>query len=330
METPHFLLNQEKLKQNYFEFDNLCKKHLKDYKIAYSVKTNSDKNIVKILSELGSGFDISSEKEMELISKKSFAVFNGCCKKQHELNMAIKNNFIINVDSISEMHKISKRKIGIRISLGKSKFGFEKEKIKQTIDFANSKNLKVNCLHFHFGTNLTLKKFEENLKQVPNLIKDLELDYLDLGGGFPDEFQLKNMGIKLENYFELIEKYLENFKGIFILEPGRNLVSDAFELITKVCVIKQKDDKNYAVLDAGINILQKITLSNFQFELIEKRGKSSKEFILAGPLLFSNDTLGKIRGDIKEGDLIRIKNVGAYCYNLAWEISYDKPKVYIK
>ena len=35
-------------------------------------------------------------------------------------------------------------------------------------------------------------------------------------------------------------------------------------------------------------------------------------------------------GKLEEGDLIKVENIGAYCYNLAWEITYKKPKIYIK
>ena len=73
------------------------------------------------------------------------------------------------------------------------------------------------------------------------------------------------MNIKLENYFEKIKINFKEFKGIYIFEPGRNLVSDAYTLITKVISIKEKDNKNFAILDAGINILSKITLANYKF-----------------------------------------------------------------
>ena len=61
-----------------------------------------------------------------------------------------------------------------------------------------------------------------------------------------------------------------------------------------------------------------------------KKNKKKEEYTLAGPLLFNNDLLGRYFGNLKEGDLIKIENVGAYCYNLAWEISYSKPKVLIE
>lgn len=80
-----------------------------------------------------------------------------------------------------------------------------------------------------------------------------------------------------------------------------------------------------------INLLPRITLSQYKFSKLNPDNNSNKkEFWLAGPLLFSNDILGKFQGNLQEGDIIKVENVGAYCYNLAWEISYSKPKVILR
>ncbi|MEM4270964.1 MAG: alanine racemase [Candidatus Pacearchaeota archaeon] len=251
----------------------------------------------------------------------------------------MKNNFLINIDSKSELDKISKIlkgkpfKVGIRITTKDSKFGIQADKINEIINYAKSKNLKVICLHFHQGTQIGINYYEENLQKFSDLIRNLNipLEYIDLGGGFPDKPRLKDLGLKLENYFEVIKKYFYDFDKTIILEPGRALVSDCFELLTCVKVIKENFGKNYAILDAGINLLPKITLSKYKFTKLQdgecKEVEKKKEYILAGPLLFSNDILGKFYGILKEGDIIKVENVGAYCYNLAWEISYKKPKI---
>jgi diaminopimelate decarboxylase len=348
METPYFIFKPKVLEKNYKEFERLAKEYLKNYVIAYSVKTNTSLQVIDVLSKLNSNFEVASLKEINLTPDKS-KIFNGSCKTEQELKLAIKNKFLINVDSESEIDKIAKIlgnkpfNIGLRISLDDSKFGFSEKQVKDVIKYAKSKNLSVISIHFHVGTQQTLTKFTSNLKDSAKVIKEIKktvkLKYIDIGGGFPDKVQLKNINAKIEDYFKKIKKYLEEFNAIIILEPGRNLVADAFELISKVHVIKEKNDKKYAILDAGINLLPRITLSTYNFSRIRRENNTKKlpvsnikkqEYILAGPLLFSNDTLGKIKENLQEGDLIKIENVGAYCYNLAWEISYDKPKIYIE
>jgi diaminopimelate decarboxylase len=339
MDTPYFIFKPEILKENYKEFEDRCKKYFNKFKISYSIKTNSFKEVLKTLSDKNSGFEVASLKEIKEIPKK-FTIFNGPCKTEQELKIAIKNKFLINVDSKSEINKINqilKNKpfnIGLRISLKESKFGFNEKQIKSIIKYAKSKNLNIICLHFHQGTQLNLKKYKENLKKTAKIIAKLNFrpEYIDIGGGFPDKLQLKNLNLKLEDYFYQIKKYLEKFNSTIILEPGRNLVADSMELITKIHIIKENFGKNYAILDAGINLLPRITLAPYKFSKLKKDDEDKrikKEYILAGPLLFSNDILRRFIGNLNQGDLIKVENIGAYCYNLAWTISYKKPKIII-
>jgi diaminopimelate decarboxylase len=351
MKTPYFEYKPEILEKNYQEFEALAKKYLKKFVIAYSVKTNTTKQVISTLNKLGSNFEVASLKEIKLTPDKH-KIFNGPAKTMQELKTAIKNKFLINVDSESEIDKIAEitnnqpYHIGIRISLNDSKFGFSEKQLERTIKYAQAENLKIICLQIHAGTQQTIQNFSLNLKKSAKIIRKLQkenkldLKYIDVGGGFPDKFQLKSLGTTLEEYFKEIKNNFQEFNTTMILEPGRNLVADAFELITKVNVIKQKANKNYAILDAGINLLPRITLSSYKFSKIPQPKTNHKplptenlkkqEYILAGPLLFTNDTMGKIQENLQEGDLIKIENVGAYCQNLAWTISYDKPVIYIE
>jgi diaminopimelate decarboxylase len=346
MKTPYFKFNREILKKNYREFEALCETNLKDFKIAYSVKTNSDPLVIETLEELGANFEVASMKEINLVAGK-YRVFNGPCKTKEELKVAIKNKFLINVDSVSEVEKISEIlngkefNIGIRASLKESKFGVGIEELKPVIQYANSKNLNIISIHFHQGTQSTLTSYKESMQKFSKLIKENakilpNLKFIDVGGGFPDKIQLKNLNVKLDDYLITIKENLSQFNMPIILEPGRNLVSNAFKLITRVNGIKEQKDKKYAIIDAGINILPKITMAAYQFKKIKPELKNKElpateskkqEYILAGPLLFASDTLGKISENLSEGDLIEVENVGAYCYNLAWTISYDKPGI---
>ncbi len=334
----------KQLKKNFQELENLSKKYLNKYIIAYSVKTNNHKQVIEDLHSWGSNFEVASLKEIELTPIKA-KVFNGACKTEEELSIAIKQKHLINVDSISEIEKISKlvkgkkHNIGLRMSFDDSKFGFNSNEIEDIVQFCSHKNLSVIGIHSHSGTQLGISMFEENIKKIAQIInslrKKISLKYIDIGGGFPDKNQLSYNHRTIEDYFKIIKNYLGQYSTTIILEPGRYCVSDAFDLITKVQVIKKKNRKVFAILDAGINILSKITLSRFTFELLNNQSnnisnKGKTEYILSGPLLFGNDTLGKYFGNLKEGDLLKVSNVGAYCYNLAWEISYDKPKIIIE
>lgn len=340
METPYFLLESKTLIQNCKDFEFLCKEYFKSFKICYSVKTNSLPQVLEVLNKESCGFEIASQNELNLIKIfSSFKIFNSPCKTQKEMEEAKIQKCLINADSLSELNNLANlgiKEIGIRTAFQDSKFGIESTKIKEAIKYAEKSGIKVICLSSHPGTQENIKSYETYLQNwkiflEKNKFKDIQ--YLDIGGGFPDKIQLKNISLTLEDYFKLIKKYLGEFleDKTIILEPGRALVSDSMSLITKVYCIKENFGKKYAILDAGINFLPKITLSSYKFsKLNETKSKDKTEYLLAGPLLFSNDTLGKFQGSLKEGDLIKVENVGAYCYNLSWTISYDKPGIEVR
>lgn len=355
MNTPCLKFHEEKLLNNYHNFHKICKTNFNDkFKICFSTKTNSNKKTIKALEKVNSGFEVASLRELKMTSKKYFRVMNGPAKTFEELEYALKNNVLIFIDSFSELNKLiklSKSKFnpkehffGIRVGLENSKFGFSKNQLKDVFKIAKENEINIEALQLHQGT---LNKFSEFKKNLAEEYKTIEpylktIKFLDFGGGFPDNFQLKNLNLTLEDYIKEIKKTFFDFKGVFIFEPGRNLVSDAYTLITKVITIKEKNDETYAILDAGINILSKITLANFKFnkmpsttlkkEMSDLKHKildknETKTYTLSGPLLFNNDILGKWQGKLVEGDFLEVENVGAYCENLSWEIIYERVKV---
>lgn len=344
--TPYFVFDKQKLTENYLSFKNTCEKYFPRFKIAYSIKTNSFDSLLKELAKQKTGFECASLDEIKKAiksNKRGFKVFNGPSKTEEELRIAVKNDFLINIDSKSEIDKIISLmggkpiNIGIRIvyNVQDSKFGFEEKKVKDIINYCERNNLNITCVQFHQGTQINIENFENGIKKFAKTLEQLgkKIDFIDIGGGFPDKFRLRTLGLKLDDYFEIIRKNLQKFNATIILEPGRALVCDVFELMTKVIVIKENFGIKHAILNAGTNFLPRMAGAFYMFEQCnsgKNENKKKEEYILTGPLLFANDSFGKFHGHLKEGDIIKVKNVGAYCYNLAWEISYKKPKIISK
>jgi len=340
IKTPVFVFDKDKLIENYCSFKQLCEKYLDKFKICYSVKTNSLPEVLKTLNGEKCGFEIASLDELNLVRslkpKSFFGIFNGSCKTEAELKLALKNDFLINIDNFTEIEKISAIKrneeIGIRVAFEEGKLGIDESKILEAFKKATQFSLKPVALSCHAGTQATLLHFRKMISKLSAVMENLlrkgfALKYLDIGGGFPDKIQLKSLSLTLDDYFWEISK-LKKFNCIIILEPGRVLVSDSMSLLTKVHYTKENFGKKYAICDAGINLLPKITMSRYFIKKLSKEIEGKKEhYLLAGPLLFKNDIFGEYIGQLKEGDILKIENVGAYCYNLAWEISYKKPKV---
>lgn len=353
MKTPYLKFHPKKLIENYQKFEQTCEKQFKNnFEICFSTKTNTNPETIKTLYRERCGFEIASLREIKLTPKNTFRVMNGPAKTIEEIKTAIKEDILIFIDSFSELEKIIQLKnknkkikyhfFGIRLDTTDSKFGFSKIQLKEALKKAEKNEINIQAIQLHQGTLNKFSEFKKILKEQKKIINPYlkKIKYLDFGGGFPDNFQLKNLSTNLEKYIKEIKETFKEFKGIFIFEPGRILVSDAYTLITQVKTIKEKNKTNYAVLDTGINILSKITLANFKFNklnpkntLIESKtikseinNNPAKTYTLAGPLLFKNDIIGKWHGKLNEGDYFEIENVGAYCENLSWEIIYARPR----
>ncbi|MFH1752206.1 MAG: hypothetical protein ABH821_04695 [archaeon] len=340
-ETPVMLLDKAKIKENYEYFKKELSKVFPKNKVLYSVKTNSLDGAVKSLSGKD-GFEVASKKELKLVgkTKNEMIVFNGPGKTMEELMLGVKGGAIIIVDNESELEKIlslkvKPKEIGLRLNIvEKNKFGLSTEQAIKALQKAMESKVKVSLIHAHLGTQKSLKEFEDYLKNVKEKLGKLKkfnygFKLVDLGGGFPGRIELKERNIKLSDYFNLMKKVLgqELNEKTIVLETGRFIVSDAMQLLTKVVCLKELNDKNYAVLDAGINYLPKITLNQYKFKVVKERIGKKKVYRLAGPLLFGNDELSSINALLREGDLIQVENCGAYCTEMFWNLSYGKIKV---
>ena len=113
--TPFYLYSYKKIKNNFETFSAYFKKT--NPLICFSVKSNSNVNLISELGKLGSGADVVSEGELLKALKANIKprkiVFSGVGKTEGELKLAIKKKLLlINIESESEarlINKISKK-----------------------------------------------------------------------------------------------------------------------------------------------------------------------------------------------------------------------------
>lgn len=333
--TPVFLLDATRAAAN----TRRLRQALPGAVIYYSVKTNPRPAILAAVAAEGAGFDFSTLDELRAVQAASPTaplVFNGPCKTREELKAALEAHALVNADSLFELNDITElqpgAKIGLRVSLAASKFGFEPTKIGEAFGQAEKLGLKPVALHSHPGTqqkNLVkygewLKKYAETAKKIN---ESFPLREVNCGGGIPDQLTLTQNNLSVEDYANTVKNAFAGIETRLALEPGRFVCADSMKLLAKVVRIKEAWGKNYAACDAGINYLAAITLAQYKITQVVARQGVKKRFTVAGPLLFGNDVLGEIHADLREGDLLLVENVGAYCTQLAWNIGYGQPKV---
>ena len=156
------------------------------------------------------------------------------------------------------------------------------------------------------------------------LIKELKLNlkYVDLGGGFGINYSDSEKPINLNNYAKLVNNFATKLKCKIIFEPGRSIIGNTGLLVSKVQFIKKGLNKNFIILDAGMNDFMRPALYDAFHKIIPITKNSSKmkntiEFV--GPICESTCKFGVYRKYQKliENDFVAITNVGAYGSSLS-------------
>ena len=349
--TPFYIYSENQIITNFLKFKNTFKKT--NPLICFAAKSNSNLNILRVLGKLGAGADVVSGGELLKALKAGIKakkiVFSGVGKTEEELKIAInKNILLINCESESEAKLVNnlakklrkKVSIGFRlnpnvdakthknISTGKAenKFGLSIKSFKIFLKTINSlKNIKLDALSVHIGSQiLNDAPFRKTLSVMSELIKELRLNlnYVDLGGGFGINYTNKERPINLNKYSKLVESFSKKLNCKIIFEPGRSIIGNTGLLISKVQFIKKGANKNFIILDAGMNDFMRPALYDAFHQIIPVSKNSTKskgkiEFV--GPICESTCKFGIYKNyqKINENDFIAITNVGAYGSSLS-------------
>ena len=349
--TPAYCYSYSKLEENINNF----KENFKSFSplICFSVKSNTNLNIIKEIKKFGLGADVVSKGELMLALKAgvnpSKIVFSGVGKTSEEISFAIeKKILLINAESkseIKEINKIAKRKkkivqVGIRlnpntdaktlkqISTGKSenKFGVNSKKFYELIKYCeNSKNISLQCLSVHIGSQiLDHKPYERMLKAVSNIINKTKykFKFVDLGGGMGISYSDKIKKLNYKKYNSAIRNFLKKHDTKIIFEPGRSIIGNTGTLISKIIYIKDGGAKKFVILDAAMNDLMRPALYGAVHKILpvnKSKNVSKNTYEFVGPICESTDkfvTLKKFQ-KLKEKDFIAICDVGAYGMSLS-------------
>ena len=84
-------------------------------------------------------------------------------------------------------------------------------------------------------------------------LSQINFDYIDLGGGFGIQYKSKDKKIDIKNYSALVQKFQKDTNCKIIFEPGRYIVGNTGSLVSKIVFIKKNGNKNFVILDAGMN-----------------------------------------------------------------------------
>jgi len=349
--TPIYCYSLKKIKDNIKNF----KKNFRNVNplICFAVKANPNSVLLREIGKLGIGADVVSIGELMMALKSGIKpnkiVFSGVGKTDIELKYAIKKKILlINAESRSEVltiEKIAKKEkkivnIGLRlnpnidpktlsqISTGKkeNKFGISKKEFFHLFTYIKkSKNLKLNCLSVHIGSQiLSNKPYEKTLNVLDGIFKKMNygFDYIDLGGGMGIDYDNTNRKLDLKKYSKIVQKFKKKNNSKIIFEPGRSIIGNSAILISKIIYIKEGYKKDFIILDAAMNDLMRPALYNAKHRIVPlslNNKKSRKIYEFVGPVCESTDKFLTIKRfqKLNEKEFVAICDVGAYGMSLS-------------
>ena len=352
--TPCFVYSESSISRNFNEIRDVFNTDKK--KVYYSVKANSNLTILKLLKDLGSGFDIVSMGELERVMKIGVdpknIVYSGVGKSEEDIRKSIELGiYCLNVESFAELERIQKiaeklkvdAPVAIRVNpnidpgsheyistgLESTKFGINLTNMMEAFIYADKqKYIKLIGIDYHIGSQIeTLEPFIKAINSVAEILKKLEdkninLELIDMGGGLGIDYDgskvpsMKEFGTAINNSIK--DNNLEKYQ--IIIELGRSIVGKAGYLITKVEYIKEDSKKNYVIVDAGMDNLIRPALYNAWHNIICTGIHNEKEILcdVVGPVCECADFLGKDRMlSVKQGDVLVICSCGAYASSMS-------------
>jgi len=319
----------------------------------YSMKANSNLSILAIMAKRGWGVDIVSGGELFRALKAGInpqkIVYAGVGKTPKELKEVIDAGILlINVESIEELEAIEKQgkqkkkevSVALRINpevepathhhiaTGRkgTKFGLSFAQAKETLfNLKNSKNIKIEGLHMHIGSQIiSLKPYEEAVRKMVGFVEELKkenisIEWLNIGGGMGIIYKEETPPTP-NQLAKTILPLIEKTGCKLIIEPGRFIVGNAGILVTKVLYVKKREDKNFIIVDAGMDNLIRVVLYEAYHEILPEEQKEGTIVAdVVGPVCESTDFFAKDRELplFKQGDYLIIMSTGAYGFSMS-------------
>ncbi|WP_341653324.1 diaminopimelate decarboxylase [Blattabacterium cuenoti] len=347
--TPLYVYDSYKIKKQYIKMKKAFS-GIKNLIINYACKANTNLNILKLLQKLGSGLDTVSIQEVELGLKAGFhpkkIIFTPNCVSIQEIKEAVDFGVRINLDNLSILEQFGEYypdyAIGIRInphimaggnskiSVGHidSKFGISYYQIPHMKRILKNTGLKIEGFHMHTGSDISeIKDFLAGAKVLFQTAIDFpNLDYIDFGSGFKVPYKKDDIKTDLNSLSYSITKEFEIFcknygsQITLIFEPGKFIVSESGYFLVSVNVIKHTTSTVFAGVDSGFNhFLRPMFYDAYHcIENISNPNGRFRFYTVVG-YICESDTFGfnrKVK-EIREGDILCIKNAGAYCFSMS-------------
>ena len=342
--TPAFILDHDKIRNNYKEF----KEALPRIQAYYAVKANSNPEIVKTLYKMGASFDVASLPEFMIVYENikglpqkerqdwiwDKIIYANTIKQEETLQKLDQYKPLVTYDNMDELYKIKKHcphaglvlrirvpNTGSMVELS-SKFGAHPGEAVDIILESFKIGLVVEGISFHVGSQCNnFENYMQALQLSSSILKEAEsrghkINILDIGGGFPVKYNnkvkaFKTLARKLNTEIDrLFPKTME-----ILAEPGRFMVANSATLVTKIIGKAVRDGKICYYLDDGVyHTFSGIVFDHCTYPLKAFKDGEKQVCSVFGPTCDAFDTISVAEElpDLDIGDYLYAENIGAY------------------
>jgi len=336
-EDAFFITDLGRAVSQYDQWSELCP----SVEPFYAVKCNNDPTLLQTLALLGTGFDCASRAEIETIlalgvSAERIIFANPCKMKSHIEFAKEKGVAMMTLDDEHEMEKIQKiypdAKLVLRIlppptkaqcNLG-CKYGVLPERAPALLRKAKDMGMNLMGVSFHVGSGcLEAEAFSKAISAASTVFQEAErlglnLEMLDIGGGFPGHEQGDISFAQISRYINSsLEEFFPNRQNLRVIaEPGRYFASAAYTLATNII---GKRDYMYYINDGVYGSFNCLLYDHAEvdIETLDDHHKCSKDLYPSsvwGPTCDGLDCVLETveLPDLDIGDWVFFSNMGAY------------------
>lgn len=341
-ETPFLVVLLDMIKAKFEEF----RSSFPYAKIYYAVKANPGVEVLTLLRDLGSNFDIASVYELDKlltlgVSPDRISYGNTIKKARHVREAYEKGVRLFVTDSEADIKNLAKEAPGSKIFFRvlmealtadwplSRKFGCQPRMVTELVSQAADAGLDPFGISFHVGSQQReISAWDAAIAKANYLFEWMEEEHIHLkamnmGGGFPADYLSKTNPLSM--YAEEIARYIGLHFGDDVpeiyLEPGRGLVGEAGVLVSEVVLISKKsktDLKRWVYTDVGkFNGLIETMEESIKYPVYTEKNGETGDVILAGPTCDSQDIMYEdfkyqLPLGLEIGDKVYWLSTGAY------------------
>ena len=352
--TPVYVYSEKVLRQRCRDLKNLLK--YPNFDIHYSVKTNNNLELLKIIRDESLSVDAMSPGEIYTCTLAGYPldrIYSVCNNvSADDMRYAGERGIVTSVDSIMQLDLWGQvnpgTKVSVRFNPGvgaghhekvitagrNTKFGVSRAETDDVKALLRKYNLTLEGINLHIGSLfLDHDAYLEAAEVLMEISEQFEsIQFLDFGGGFGIPYQKHAEQPRLDlvktgkAFDALIEKWTKKtgWNGTIVIEPGRFVAAECGVILGTVNSIKTLYNKKYIGTDLGFNRMPRPVMYDAYHEVEVYRQnpptQQEKEIVqVVGNICETGDYIAKDRElpKVEQHDLIAVLDAGAYCYSMS-------------